>query len=109
MIKACKEFVEFKRLFFSDVSYAKRSSENKARMEKCYKFFDLQYSPTDKKRFDLISSSVKGRIKSELCVVCKQPRTEMVMPCQFLKADCGHFIDGNCRDKQLDVRTFFLV
>jgi hypothetical protein len=57
-----------------------------------------------KKRFELISSNVKTRIKNELCCACKQPRTSMVMPCLFLKADCGHFIDGNCKDKQLEVK-----
>ncbi len=113
MIKACKEFVDFKRLFFPETEFAKKSLENKERMIKCYKFFDLTYEDPKnnivKKRFELLSSNVKTRIKNELCCACKQPRTSMVMPCQFLKADCGHFIDGNCKDKQLEVKKGKLI
>jgi hypothetical protein len=101
MVKSCKEFVEFKRLFYPKASNNK--DENRDRMERSFRFFELRYGDEDKKRFNMIRTSVLNRMAKELCVVCKQPRKEMILPCQFFKADCGHFIDGNCKDKKLDV------
>jgi hypothetical protein len=101
MVKSCKEFVEFKRLFYPKASNNK--DETRDRMERSFRFFELRYGDEDKKRFNMIRTSVLNRMAKELCVVCKQPRKEMILPCQFFKADCGHFIDGNCKDKKLDV------
>jgi hypothetical protein len=106
MVKACKDFVEFKRLFYHRKDEnSERKDQTKDRMEKSYRFFELNYGAEDKKRFSLIRTSVLERMEKELCVVCKQPRKEMTLPCQFLKADCGHFIDGNCRDAMKGVKN----
>jgi len=100
-IKAVKDFVIFKGLFYYESSMNRE--ESKKRMEKSYRFFGLVYGDEDKKRFNMIRTSVMTRIEKDLCVVCNQPRTKMILPCMFLKADCGHSIDGNCKDALLEV------
>ena len=111
MTKACKDFVEFKRLFYYlKTANPEKRKETKERMEKSYIFFDLKYGSEDHKRYYLIRNYVLERMALELCVVCQQPRAEMTLPCQFMKADCGHFIDGNCRDSMEEVNiNFFLI
>jgi len=111
MVKACKDFVEFKRLFYHlKTANPEKRKETSERMEKSYLFFDLKHGKEDHKRYNLIRNYVLERMARELCVVCHQARCEMTLPCQFMKADCGHFIDGNCRDSMEEVNILvFLI
>jgi hypothetical protein len=77
MVKSCKEFVEFKRLFYPKASNNK--DETRDRMERSFKFFELRYGDEDKKRFNMIRTSVLNRMAKELCVVCKQPRNDIAL------------------------------